>query len=548
MLADPRLILRLGAARCLSDGVMPWRRVGGTTVVLAARIEGLDRRALERQLGPIAPIEVRRDRLARGLVAVASPALARDAETRLEGPDSCRTLPDAGLARWVLLGLLALACALLAAPGPTVGALFALALLALAAMTALRIVALTCHLRRPRPPSGAGPVHLDRTPRITMIVPLLGEGAVLSRLTQRLSRVDYPPDRLEILLAVEEDDIEMREALAHAPPAPSARVVVVPQGRLRTKPRALNHALAHAAGEIVGIWDAEDAPHPDQLRRVVRDFARAPSDVACLQGRLGFYNADRTWLTRCFALDYAMWWRLILPAVAHLGWAVPLGGTTLFLRRDALERVGAWDAHNVTEDADLGLRLARHGLRTQMLDCETAEEAVARPGPWIRQRSRWLKGYALTYAQHIRAELRGPMRLGRWRRLGVHVIFGGTLVQLMLAPLLMSLWLRMAGLPHPLDATMAGPLGPPIWALLIGAEATLIACAIVAARASGQARLVWWLPALWAYFPLAIVACWWAMAEALWRPFHWHKTGHGDYSGEVPPPRATAPCGISTPT
>ena len=138
----------------------------------------------------------------------------------------------------------------------------------------------------------------------------------------------------------------------------------------------MNYALDFTNGDYVGIYDAEDAPAPDQLWKVVDAFKRAAPDVACLQGVLDFYNAKQTWLTRCFTIDYAIWFRLVLPGLVRLGLPIPLGGTTVFFRRSALEALGRWDAHNVTEDADLGLRLARRGYRCAFMPSVTEEEAT----------------------------------------------------------------------------------------------------------------------------------------------------------------------------
>ena len=172
----------------------------------------------------------------------------------------------------------------------------------------------------------------------------------------------------------------------------------MPADALKTKPRAMNYALPFCRGDIVGVYDAEDRPDPGQIRAVVQHLQAAPPEVACVQGYLDFYNSADNWLSRCFTLEYAIWFRVVLLGVQRLGLPIPLGGTSVFFRRGVLEQIGAWDAHNVTEDADLGMRLARFGYRCEMIASTTWEEANCRVGPWIRQRSRWLKGYALTWA------------------------------------------------------------------------------------------------------------------------------------------------------
>src|SRR5690606_9418328 len=232
------------------------------------------------------------------------------------------------------------------------------------------------------------------------------------------------------------------------------RVITVPRGTVKTKPRALNHALVYARGAIVGVYDAEDAPDPDQLMKVVSQFQRSGPEVACLQGVLDYYNPHTNWLSRCFTIEYATWFRLILPGIARLGLSVPLGGTTLFFRRSVLEELGGWDAHNVTEDADLGIRLARRGYRTELLDTVTGEEANCRAIPWIKQRSRWIKGYMMTWAVHMRQPALLWRQLGPRRFAGFQVMFLGSILQSLLAPLMWSFWILPFGLWHPLAAAM----------------------------------------------------------------------------------------------
>ena len=193
------------------------------------------------------------------------------------------------------------------------------------------------------------------------MVPLFAEADIAPRLIERIGRQTYPKELLDILLVVEEDDAITREALMRARLPHWMRVVPVPDGPLRTKPRALNYALNFCRGSLIGVWDAEDAPDPEQIHDIVRRFDRAAPDVACLQGVLDFYNPRHNWLTRCFTVEYAAWFRGLLPGLARLGLVVPLGGTTLFFRRAILEEIGGRDGPNNNQGADLGLRLAPRG-------------------------------------------------------------------------------------------------------------------------------------------------------------------------------------------
>ena len=210
-----------------------------------------------------------------------------------------------------------------------------------------------------------------------------------------------------------------------------------------------------------------------------------------------------------------------------MGFVIPLGGTTLFLRREALESIGGWDAHNVTEDADLGLRLARRGFKTELLDTVTEEEANCHIWPWIRQRSRWLKGYMITWAVHMRRPLRLLRELGLWRFLGVQFLFLGTLTQFLLAPLLWTFWAIPLGLSHPFVALMTPTQIYALTAVFLGAEAVSIGVSLYA-TAGPRHRWLWkWAPTMHLYFPFATLACLKGLWELGVRPFYWDKTEHG---------------------
>jgi len=316
------------------------------------------------------------------------------------------------------------------------------------------------------------------------------------------------------------------------------RAITVPHGSIRTMPRALNYALDCARGSIIGVYDAEDAPAVDQLRVVADHFARADPRLACVQGVLDYYNSATNWLTRCFTIEYASWFRVVLPGFAKMGLVVPLGGTTLFFRRDVLVELEGWDAHNVTEDADLGVRLARHGYRTEFMSSVTEEEANGRAWPWIKQRSRWLKGYAVTYAVHMRHPSALWRDLGPMRFFGIQLLFLGTLSQFLLAPLIWSFWLVPLGLPHPLGGLL------PQWGLwtlaglFLATEIIHLGIAVVALRRAQKTWLIKWALTLQLYFPLAVIATYRGLLELTWRPFFWDKTAHGVL---LPPQTPTQP-------
>lgn len=526
---DPALIARYGARLCLRHGLLPWQCRDGDTLILTATPAAFEthRPALAAAFGAaIRPLPCPRQRIEAALLTHAAGALTHDAEHALPAHHSARSLNHARIATLSAALLIAIVAGLILAAVPTLTLLTALGLVCLFALFLLKSTACLATLRhRPAPPPP--PLPDDLLPVISVLIPLYGEAEIATRLLKRLSRIDYPTDRLDILILTEEDDTPTRVTLAAAPLPDGVRVLAVPRGRVRTKPRALNFGMDFCRGRIIGIWDAEDAPAPDQLRKVAAAFADAPADLVCLQGALDFYNPDRNWIARCFTMDYALWFRLFLPGLERLGLPMPLGGTTLFLRRSAIEAAGGWDAHNVTEDADLGLRLARMGLRTAMLDSTTMEEANCRIRPWIKQRSRWSKGYLMTWFVHMRAPLALMRDLGLRQFLAVQALLLGSLVHGVTAPLVLLLWLHSL----PFTKTDWLPVQLPMGLALLLVASRLIDFAFIhaAMRRAGHASPGWRLLWLKPYDVLATIATIKAVGEAPLRPFHWDKTHHGDF-------------------
>ncbi len=539
---DPRLIDRLGPRRCLQIACLPWRRAGAVTLVACAHPDAFERHRteLEQALGPVILAIIPEGALHAALQTSRRSTLRLMAETCVAAAESCRSWDSRRFSRLAACLVTLVAAATLLAPLGSFLALFGVVTLFLVAGNLLKIAAAMAALRAPPPPAPLpdnipriGPPDRLRNPAISVMVPLYREPDIAARLVRRLGALRYPRELLDIILVVEEDDHLTRNALARADLPHWMRVIPVPDSALRTKPRALNYALNFARGSLIGVYDAEDAPAPDQLLRVAEGFATAGPDLACIQGVLDYINPRTNWLSRCFTIEYAAWFRLILPGLARLGLVVPLGGTTLFFRREALERLGGWDAHNVTEDADLGLRLARHGYRTALMDTVTMEEANCRVWPWIKQRSRWLKGYAMTYAVHMRDPVLLWRQLGAWRFLGVQVLFLGTLIQFLLAPILWSFWLMLFGLGHPVTGALPPGLLVAVAAVFLVSEIASLTINITALRAPRHRFLRPWALSLHAYFPLAVVAAWKGLWEMIVSPFYWDKTAHGLHDTET---------------
>ncbi|MRX49368.1 glycosyltransferase [Paracoccus sp. S-4012] len=550
---DPRLIDAAGIAHCLAHRIVPWRRLGGVTWVATSRPEGFEAAtaALPRHFGATRMVLVDEDEVEAALLATRRTRLIREAELRTPAAFSCRLRDErrTGEIAVLLIGLLALGLA--AAPLTLLAGLTLLALAILAAASAMKAIAAVAQLRaaaaarRGREALGAlaatPPELKGALPVISVMVPMFREADIAARLVHRLSGLSYPRELMDILLVVEECDGLTRDALAEARLPRWMRVIVVPDGPLRTKPRALNYALNFCRGSIIGVWDAEDWPEPEQLHKVARAFDAAAPEVVCLQGNLDFYNPKTNWLARCFTIEYASWFRVVLSGMARLRLFVPLGGTTLFFRRGPLEQIGAWDAWNVTEDADLGMRLMRRGWRTEMLDTTTHEEANCRPRPWVKQRSRWHKGYFMTWATHMRE----PLRL--WREIGPRAFLSfqlqmlGTVTAFLIAPVLWTWWMLSAGLGHPLAGPLQALWAPSLTAVLvlvIGAELVNLAIGLAATREGPRRHLTLWLPTMPLYFTLGTFAAWKAIYEVVTQPFYWDKTMHGLHDGSAVMPAA----------
>lgn len=526
---DPRLIDRLGAAFCQAHHVLPWRDSGGTTIIATTSAEAFQQHyaLLITVFGPVAHVLAPRDRIETAILALRGPQIARAAETYLPLKDSCRGYRKASPKVWLMLGLAVVGALSVLPMTLTVLMLWASLTLALSAL--MKFGALMATLRF-RAEQSDDKVVVARLPTVSVMVGLYKEADIAARLIRRLGRLDYPRTKLDILLVVEEDDHLTRNALRRANLPIWMRIVVTPRGKVKTKPRALNFGLTQCRGSIIGVYDAEDMPEPDQIRKVVQRFHQRGPEVACLQGVLDFYNPTRNWLARCFTIEYASWFRVVLPGLQRLGLPLPLGGTTLFFRREALEKLGGWDAHNVTEDADLGMRLIRQGYRTELIATTTFEEANCVAMPWVKQRSRWVKGYMMTYITHMRQPVQLWRQMGPWAFVGFQVLFLGSLTQTLLAPLLWSMFALHLGLGHPVTVWLDPSTIMTLTVLFILAEVLNHVIGFVGLHRSGH-KIGWpWVPTLTLYFPLLALAGYKALWEMLRAPFFWDKTTHGALS------------------
>ena len=367
-----------------------------------------------------------------------------------------------------------------------------------------------------------------RLPVYSVVAALHREARVVPQLAAALDAIDYPRGKLDIKLVIEHDDHATRLAIEALHLPATYEIVVAPAGWPRTKPRALNIALPLVRGELLVIFDAEDAPAPGQLREAAERFLRAPRKLACLQARLAIDNIEDSWLTRLFAIEYAVLFDVLNPGLAGLGLPLPLGGSSNHFRTEILREMCGWDAWNVTEDADLGLRLARFGYDTGILPSSTLEEAPARIDAWLRQRRRWSKGWMQTFITLTRDPRRLVAELGAANTLALVL----TMTTLVIAPplwpfftalMIHDLW---AGLPSPASALELIEVVLWMSAALFG-TGSILWLALLGMKRRKLLGLWPFLPLLPLYYLLTSAAAWLALHDLILRPYHWHKTEHG---------------------
>lgn len=390
----------------------------------------------------------------------------------------------------------------------------------------------------------------DHLPVYTVLVPVYRESAaVLSQVVAGIHRLDYPAEKLDVKILLEGDDYETIEAAQALSLADKFHVLTVPDVGPRGKPRACNFGLEHARGEYIVIYDAEDRPEPDQLLKSIWAYRHSAPNVVCLQAKLNYFNRGQNLLTRWFTTEYSTWFDLLLPGLYSLDVAIPLGGTSNHFITRRLREIGAWDSYNVTEDADLGMRIEYAGYKTGMIDSTTYEEANSRIYNWIRQRSRWTKGYLQTYLVHMRHPVRLYRQFGFKAFTMFQLFIGGNVLSSLINPvywLLTALWfathLRLIETAFPRPVMYAGILG-----LLFG-NFVFVFASIGGCVRRRNFEDVKWAVLTPIYWLLMSVAAWKGFLQLFYRPFYWEKTIHGHYlfrEGAVQP--TSTPARVAAP-
>jgi cellulose synthase/poly-beta-1,6-N-acetylglucosamine synthase-like glycosyltransferase len=369
----------------------------------------------------------------------------------------------------------------------------------------------------------------DQPPVYTVLVALYREAPVVPQLMKALDELEWPRSRLEVKLVCEADDLETIGAIERLKPAPWIEIVRVPPGSPRTKPKALAYALPLCSGTLIALFDAEDRPHPDQLVEAWSTFRADPTGtLACLQAPIVVTNDRASAISRLLAFEYAALFRALLPWLGKRGLLVPLGGTSNHFRRDALDEVGGWDPYNVTEDADLGARLTRHGYRVSTITRPTFEDGPETLGVWLPQRTRWFKGWMQSWLVHMRRPQSLLREIGLPSFLILQILFLGMVVSALAHPFFIGslVWLLFQlGWHGRLDAYNLGLMGLDIVNILGGYIAfLLIGWRTLSLRENvGFPKVVLFTPVYWV---LLSFAAWRALWQLYRRPHHWEKTPH----------------------
>lgn len=378
--------------------------------------------------------------------------------------------------------------------------------------------------------SAASDIPDDELPLYTILVPLHKEANIVRSLISHMHNLDYPQEKLEVLLLIEESDTETIDAVQRAMPPGNIRPILIPDGLPRTKPRACNVGLFFARGEYLVIYDAEDRPEPDQLRKAVAALRSGPDHLVCVQARLNYYNPYDNLLTRLFTIEYSQWFDYMLLGLDRLRLPIPLGGTSNHFRVDRLRELDGWDAFNVAEDADLGLRASATGLSVGIISSTTFEEACERLVPWIHQRTRWTKGYIQTVVVHSRRPFAFARNAGLRGVIGFFLLIFGTPFTYLVSPIL---WLITAmwicGVPGLSDLESQIP-DPLVFVGLLSFIVGNVAVILLNALAVERRRLWMLLPYSLLtpfYWFLHSFAAWRALFQLIRNPSVWEKTPHG---------------------
>jgi len=535
---EPELIRRWSGQMMLAENWMPVRRAfEGTLVVATARVPDDERRAhIETTLGESVHFEAATSSdIHKFVLAVYHREIADDAANTLftRNPElSARVVfsrgQKIGLA---VFGAILIALTFFWPVQVVIGIITAISVVFLAGTVFKFFVAMLGAkfdvVERVSDADVAALTDLE-LPKYSVLVPVFKEANIVAQLVANLGKIDYPVDKLEVLVLIEEEDHLTRDAFLGANPPPHMQIVTIPKGTPQTKPRACNVGLYFATGEYLVIYDAEDTPDADQLKKAVVAFRRGGEKTVCIQASLNYFNADENVLTRMFTLEYSYWFDYMLAGLDAADLPIPLGGTSNHFRTSALIELGGWDPYNVTEDADLGIRASALGYRVGVVNSTTMEEANTSIPNFVRQRSRWIKGYMQTTLVHARRPRQLIREIG-WRRfLSFVLLIGGTPATFLgVLPLYVVTVFTIF-----IPAEFLGQFFP-VWLLwlslvnfIIG-NTVMVYLSMMGPYKRGTFALILWAVLNPIYWILHSVASYKGLWQLITKPHYWEKTDHG---------------------
>jgi len=368
-------------------------------------------------------------------------------------------------------------------------------------------------------------------PTYTILCPLYKEWNVIPQFISAIRNLDYPKEKLQVLLLLEEDDHDTVINMQSIDLPSYFQTVVIPYSKPKTKPKALNYGIQYATGEYIVVYDAEDIPDPQQLKKAVTAFKKVDPRIVCMQAKLNFYNPHQNILTRVFTAEYSLWFDLVLTGLQSIHAPIPLGGTSNHFRRAVLNRLKGWDSFNVTEDCDLGMRLVKNGFRTAVIDSVTQEEANSNLKNWFNQRTRWIKGYIQSYFVHMRT----PKEFFRhWREPHVitfQLIVGGKVLSMLINPLMWIITISYFAF-RPIIGEFIESFYPApilymgIFSLIVG-NFLYMYYYMIGCYKRGYDEIIKYaflVPLYWLAMSIAAVR---AIYQVMVNPHYWAKTKHG---------------------
>ena len=376
-------------------------------------------------------------------------------------------------------------------------------------------------------------------PTYTIFCPLYKEWPVISQFTDAISKIDWPKNKLNVQLLLEEDDTQTIAEIKKMNLPPYFTSLIIPDGKPKTKPKACNYGLSHAKGQYAVIYDAEDKPDTDQLKKAFIAFKKTKNkNIICIQAKLNFYNSRRNLLTRLFTMEYSLWFDLILPGLQSISAPIPLGGTSNHFRTEHLRYLQGWDPFNVTEDCDLGIRISKLGFQTAIIDSSTMEEATSQPGNWIRQRSRWIKGYMQTYLVHMRRPGEFMPNLKNSNIIFFQLTIGGKILFLFINPILWMLTILYFVFRDTLGPTIESFYFAPVYYMavfsLIFGNFFYIYNYMIGCAKREQWDIIKYAFLVPFYWLLISAAAWKGLIQLITKPHYWEKTTHGTHLKNKP--------------